>query len=136
MSRVFDKYKVEKKDGTPVDANAQYFVLRIDTDPHARVALRAYARSVRATDPGFADDLDRYAESGVHPATAPAREAVEYKFSHKGVDFFVRFLTDRWMYEYIVRGVTHTAGGYMFERVAEGMARKSIDIALKSEPTQ
>lgn len=44
------------------------FVLKPDTDPHARVALATYAASVRPTDPQLAADLDqiltetRYAE--------------------------------------------------------------------------
>ena len=40
---LFNKYTVTKNDGTPTDPNAQYFVLRIDTDPAARVALIQYA---------------------------------------------------------------------------------------------
>ena len=40
-----------------VDPKAIYFVLRLDTDPHARVAARAYAESVRAENPQFARDI-------------------------------------------------------------------------------
>ena len=40
---LYNKYTITKTDGTPVDPNAQYFVLRIDTDPAARVALIHYA---------------------------------------------------------------------------------------------
>jgi hypothetical protein len=63
MAHLLDKYKIEKVDGSPVDPNAMYFVLRIDTDYHARVALRAYARSTRASDPEFANELDAWIES-------------------------------------------------------------------------
>jgi len=42
--------KLKKADGSPVDPNAMYFVLRIDTDPHARIALRAYAEVFANTD--------------------------------------------------------------------------------------
>ena len=38
----YDKYTVTKVDG-PVDPAADYFVLRLDTDPAARVAALAYA---------------------------------------------------------------------------------------------
>ena len=55
--RLYLKYKIEKQDGTPVDPAAQYFVLRIDKDPHARRALEAYAGSVRTENQAFADDL-------------------------------------------------------------------------------
>ena len=52
-----DKYVVEKADGTPVDPEAQSFVLRLDTDPNARVAARAYARSVVRENNQFAQEL-------------------------------------------------------------------------------
>ena len=44
---------------TAVDCDALYFVLRLDGhhDPHARVAMKAYADSVRAENPKFADDI-------------------------------------------------------------------------------
>jgi len=51
MMKIFGKYTVGKSDGTPVDPQAQYFVLRLDTDPHARVAARAYASSIQSEDP-------------------------------------------------------------------------------------
>lgn len=60
MASFYRKYKIEKADGSPVDPNAMYFVLRIDTDPHARLALRAYANSIRADEPGFADEIDEW----------------------------------------------------------------------------
>lgn len=40
-----------------VDPKAQYFVLRFDKDPHARIALTAYMDSVRADNAEFADDI-------------------------------------------------------------------------------
>lgn len=42
-NRLYNKYKIEKTDGTPIDPNAEYFVLRPDKDPLARKAVRAYA---------------------------------------------------------------------------------------------
>jgi hypothetical protein len=44
MTRLFNKYKIEKKDGSPVDHDAQYFVLRLDTDVAARRAMLEYSR--------------------------------------------------------------------------------------------
>lgn len=41
---LYQKYKIEKTDGTPTDPNAQYFVLRLDTDLKARYALWVYAK--------------------------------------------------------------------------------------------
>ncbi|MEH2070023.1 MAG: hypothetical protein V7K47_17990 [Nostoc sp.] len=43
---LFGKYIIQKADGTPVDPNAQYFVLRPDTDKAARVAIRAYIQEL------------------------------------------------------------------------------------------
>lgn len=40
-----------------VDPEATYFVLRLDTDPHARMAARKYAQSVQSENPQFARDI-------------------------------------------------------------------------------
>ncbi len=57
MQGYFGKYKIEKADGTPIDPNADYFVLRLDTDPDARAALRLYAKRVYRYNPVLARDL-------------------------------------------------------------------------------
>lgn len=54
---IYGKYRVEKSDGSPVDPKAIYFTLRLDTDPHARAAVRAYAASCQAENPDLATDL-------------------------------------------------------------------------------
>ncbi len=41
----------------PTDPNATYFVLRLDEDPHARVAAVAYAQSIQAENPQLAIDI-------------------------------------------------------------------------------
>jgi hypothetical protein len=51
---LYDKYNVTRNDGSPVDGFA--FVLRLN-DPHARVALLAYAESVRSENPTLWADL-------------------------------------------------------------------------------
>jgi len=43
MKELYSKYKIQKMNGKPIDPNAQYFVLRLDTDPAARAAMLAYA---------------------------------------------------------------------------------------------
>ena len=43
MRGVYGKYKISKADGSEVDSQACYFVLRLDTDPAARAAMRVYA---------------------------------------------------------------------------------------------
>jgi hypothetical protein len=53
--RLYGKYNVTKTDGSPVDPNAQYFVLRIDTDEAARQALDTYAKW--QPDPVFREQL-------------------------------------------------------------------------------
>ncbi len=51
------KYIVTKADGSLVDSQAIYFVLRLDEDPHAIAATRAYAESVQGDNPDLARDL-------------------------------------------------------------------------------
>lgn len=53
---LYDKYTVLKNSGA-TSPDAQYFVLRIDTDPNARKAARYYADLVRMTNPELADQL-------------------------------------------------------------------------------
>lgn len=53
---VIQKY-TEHGDLVPVAQKAQYFVLRFDKDPHARVAMAAYAKSVESVNPEFAEDI-------------------------------------------------------------------------------
>lgn len=52
-----NKYVISKQNGDPIDPNAFYFVLRLDTDPHARKAAMAYAESVENENPELAKDL-------------------------------------------------------------------------------
>ena len=54
---LYSKYIITKANGEPTDPNAQYFVLRTDTDIHARVALRAYAKSIFSENPELARGL-------------------------------------------------------------------------------
>jgi hypothetical protein len=51
------KYIIEKADGSPVDPNADYFILRLDTDPAARKAALAYAEAIEESNPVLASDL-------------------------------------------------------------------------------
>ena len=51
------KYIIQKTDGTTVDPEAWYFVLRVDKDPHARVAAIAYALSVRFDNMKLCEEL-------------------------------------------------------------------------------
>ena len=56
MNGLVNKYRIIKLEGV-TDPFAQYFVLRMDTDPHARAAARAYAKSVQYENPKLADEL-------------------------------------------------------------------------------
>jgi hypothetical protein len=59
MSTLFGKYEIKKVHGE-TDPNAQYFVLRIDTDPAARAALLVYADQIKDDDPEFAKELQAW----------------------------------------------------------------------------
>ena len=50
MKKLYPKYRIEKTNGKLIDPTAQYFVLRLDTDPAARVAMLAYADEVEQYD--------------------------------------------------------------------------------------
>lgn len=51
MKGLYGKYKIEKADGSKIDENADYFVLRLDTDTHARAAIQGYINSINKSDP-------------------------------------------------------------------------------------
>jgi len=57
MTGLFGKYIIQKTDGTPIDPNAQYLVLRPDTDIAARVAIRAYIQALSDENAVFKQDL-------------------------------------------------------------------------------
>lgn len=58
---IYGKYLIAKADGTPVDPDAQYFVLRLDTDLHARRAIMAYAESVEIENGTLSSELRTWA---------------------------------------------------------------------------
>ena len=59
---IYGKYKVEKTDGSQMDPKAIYFTLRLDTDPHGRLAVRMYIASCREENPELARDLEELLE--------------------------------------------------------------------------
>lgn len=54
---LYRKYIVKKANGTEIDKNADYFVLRLDTDKYAREAIMYYAALIRKSNPKLAEDL-------------------------------------------------------------------------------
>jgi len=59
MKGLYQKYLIFKSDGSPVDPNAEYIVLRIDADQCARRAVRYYANQLlrEGSLTQLADDL-------------------------------------------------------------------------------
>lgn len=57
MRGLHKKYTITKADGSAVDPEADYFVLRLDVDPVARHAARTYARNIEARNPQLAADI-------------------------------------------------------------------------------
>lgn len=55
--RLYDKYIIAKRDDSPIDPKAQYFVLRLDSDGCARAAAYVYARCISTEWPGLAEEL-------------------------------------------------------------------------------
>ncbi len=54
---LYGKYIIGKANGEPVDPDADYFVLRLDTDPAARRAALAYSNDIQRENPELAFDL-------------------------------------------------------------------------------
>lgn len=58
---LFNKFEVKHADGSPVDLNAKYVVVRYDANSedgkNGRLALRVYAVGMSHTNKKFSDDL-------------------------------------------------------------------------------
>ena len=77
MSGLYRKYIITKADGSPTDPKADYFVLRLDTDPRARHAARTYARDVESKNPELAADIrHRCDEYSIELVPEPVPEPV------------------------------------------------------------
>jgi len=59
---LYQKYRVERTDGSSAPGGkhekCRYFVLDLDHDPHAKLALKGYVISCRQYYPELAKDLD------------------------------------------------------------------------------
>lgn len=63
------RFKVTRTDGKPCRPEARYLVLDYAGDPHARIAVAAYADSIEAENPQMAADLrDALANPEAWPA--------------------------------------------------------------------
>jgi len=59
------QYTVIRSDGKTDDPNTKYFVLKVNTDPHALRALRAYQASIRHTNPKMAEEISHWLNNEV-----------------------------------------------------------------------
>ena len=50
---LYNKYQISHTDGSPIDPEAVYFVLRLDNDLAARKAAKIYAFETKALHLGF-----------------------------------------------------------------------------------
>jgi len=66
---LYNKYVIAKCDGSPIDPQARYFVLRLDTDRCARAAAYHYAECIAPKWPGLAADLRKLLGSLLGPHT-------------------------------------------------------------------
>ena len=77
---LFRKFDVRRTDGSSKPGGkhegCEYFVLDVDHDPLARVALQAYADSCDATHPQLSQDLRRRYGLTVLPVEPPQRPAL------------------------------------------------------------
>lgn len=75
------KYKIEHMDGTPVDSDGQYFVLKLNSEDLAhreasREAAKCYSAEVRHSMPSLADDLEELLDC-INDISAEDEEAIE-----------------------------------------------------------
>jgi hypothetical protein len=70
---LYNKYIIQKADGTPVDPIAEYFTLRMDTDLEGRKAIAFYAGLISGINCNFANETLSYllkrTESGIEQST-------------------------------------------------------------------
>ncbi len=59
-SEVFGKYIVMKTDGTEIKKGSKYFVLNVNSDKHAIVAMKAYAESIREENKALYKEVLEY----------------------------------------------------------------------------
>lgn len=66
-----ERFHITRTDGQPIDPARRYIVLDYaGSDPHAAVALNAYADSIEADNPAMAADIR---EALVNPTAFPAQ---------------------------------------------------------------
>lgn len=65
-----ERFCVTRTDGKPIRAEARYIVLDYASDPHAKVAILAYAESIAAENPRLASDVR---DAVVNPSAWPAQ---------------------------------------------------------------
>lgn len=78
---LYEKFHVERTDGSSEPSGrhygCRYFVLDLDHDPHARLAILAYALSCEADYPALSSDLlDVLGDDDSHRAYAEMRQAL------------------------------------------------------------
>lgn len=61
-NKLCNKYQISKTSGRPCDPEAEYFVLRLDTDPIALIAFVTYAAGVGFADKEYGRQLMDHAE--------------------------------------------------------------------------
>ena len=126
------KYNISKTNGKPVDPNADYFVLRLDKDPHARKALRAYAVSVKDDNPQFAIDLWNKLETyGIKPIDPPSTPQVPPKSAKE----FLESVQAEHFYEHGVYFDTFSKIAEVMEQYAQSKISEAeiADILFQTE---
>lgn len=91
---IYGKYVIAKTDGSSVDSNAHYFVLRLDTDPAARTAALAYADACERSNPELAAGLRRVVRKFVS-SMEESLDVVAGKMSREICDEIDRNLVDQ-----------------------------------------
>lgn len=61
QEKLYNKYNISKTDGSPIDPNAKYIILRYDANSKdfgpSQAAIKIYAEQIKHSNPKFALDL-------------------------------------------------------------------------------
>lgn len=85
-----NKYIIKKSNGNPMDPSGKYFVLKYFSlystyDPHAIIALKAYAEAVKRDNPLFADQIEKELD-----------EITDHKISKEKITVLKKSSLDLW----------------------------------------
>ena len=119
MSKLYNKYTITKNNGVSVDPEAEYFVLRLDSDPIALYALKKYAEAAKIEDPDLSKDLLKR----IHYYNEKIKKDMESALESAPLKLLIRLMFLSWF-----RKKKHT---FLMLKLSRGMTLKGAFRQLK-----